>query len=165
MQDFILRKAPVHQRQPSPPTEPPALATTTSNMRRSLEILKFSNTEGLKKTIDSLNQARLSRSSDELSNMTEDMFINGRAARRVSGQRRQSSGSMSNSTSSLNISDLGGEEEVLMTASSQVSLSQHSVEDQRDVRDDVQEVHDQFRWNVNLLEGQRYFIDDLLYIF
>lgn len=133
------------------------MTTVADNIRRSLEILKFSNTEGLKKTIDSLNQQpsnnRMSRSSDHLNLSNADPS-------RVGGGA-ESSGSMSNSTSSLNISDLGGDEdgamEALALTSSASSLPQ-SVDDQKDVREDVQEVHDQFRWNVNsntaLLDNQ-----------
>lgn len=115
--DFILKRA-----SPVPTAPPPSSAMASEHLRRSFEILKFSN-EGLKKTIDSLNPKRMSQSSDQL-HLSD-----------ASGHR-ESSGSISNSTSSLNISDADAD-----TNGSTISLIQ-SADDEKDVRDDVLIVED-----------------------
>lgn len=117
-QEFTLKKA-------SPVLKPPPSETVAGeNLRRSFEILKFSN-EGLKKTIHSFNPKRISQSSDQL-HLSD-----------ASGQR-ESSGSLSNSTSSLNISD---GDDAADTNGSMNSVSVQSTEE-KDVRDDVLIVND-----------------------
>ena len=116
-QDFILKKA--------SPVQSPTLAAGSESLRRSFEILKYSN-EGLKKTIDSLNPKRMSQSSDQLH------LSDGSAG------QRESCGSISNSTSSLNISDA---DDTADTNGSMSSLLQ-SADDEKDVRDDVLIVDD-----------------------
>ena len=142
-QDFILSK------RASPPTP-------SENIRRSLEVLKFSN-QGLKKTIDSLNQQqqqqlkRMSQSSDQL--QQQQLSVE-----KEKGGGDSSAGSMSNSTSSLNISDVVDENDVIDTgmSSSMASLS-HSIDQEleleKDVHDDVlivddhREKNEQYRWS------------------
>ncbi|XP_057375073.1 uncharacterized protein LOC130696026 [Daphnia carinata] len=116
-QEFTLKKA-------SPVLKPPSDTVAGENLRRSFEILKFSN-EGLKKTIHSFNPKRISQSSDQL-HLSDG-----------SGQR-ESSGSLSNSTSSLNISD---GDDAADTNGSMNSVSVQSTEE-KDVRDDVLIVDD-----------------------
>lgn len=116
-QEFTLKKA-------SPVQIPPSDTVAGENLRRSFEILKFSN-EGLKKTIHSFNPKRISQSSDQL-HLSDG-----------SGQR-ESSGSLSNSTSSLNISD---GDDAVDTNGSMISVSVQSTEE-KDVRDDVLIVDD-----------------------
>lgn len=108
--DFILKKA--------SPAQDTGLGVS-ENIRRSFDILKFSN-EGLKKTIDSLNNQRLSQSSDQL-HLSDGSL------------RRESTGSRSNSTSSLNISDA---DDLADIDGSAISLG-HSSGYEKDVRDDV----------------------------
>jgi hypothetical protein len=119
-QEFTMKKA-------SPPVQVPAPLTPIAgeNLRRSYEILKFSN-EGLKKTIHSFNPKRMSQSSDQLH------LSDGSAG------QRESSGSISNSTSSLNISDA---DDTADTNGSLISLSMLST-GEKDVRDDVLIVDD-----------------------
>ena len=137
--EFILKRA-------SPPS-----ASASDNIRRSLEVLKFSN-EGLKKTIDSLNhhqeqKRRMSQSSDQL--QLSDSCSNKR-------DESSAAASRSNSTSSLNISDVADDPAAIDTglSSSIASLahSAHSV-DEKDVHDDVlivddhREKNEQYRWS------------------
>lgn len=109
--DFILKRATANHQD--------AELGVSEHMRRSFDILKFSN-EGLKKTIDSLNNQRMSQSSDQL-HLSD------------SSVRRESTGSMSNSTSSLNISDA---DDLADLDGSGVSLDRSSG-CEKDVRDDV----------------------------
>ncbi|XP_046451703.1 serine/arginine repetitive matrix protein 1-like isoform X3 [Daphnia pulex] len=120
-QEFTLKKASPTGCQVPPPLSPIA----GENLRRSFEILKYSN-EGLKKTIHSFNPKRMSQSSDQLH------LSDGSAG------QRESSGSLSNSTSSLNISDA---DDTAETNGSLISLSAQST-GEKDVRDDILIVDD-----------------------